>query len=382
MATRYGRIAGKRYDRPRGDIWLTILLITLTIIGLVYLYSATYQPPDPEAGQAYFYGITKYVWLQLAWLALGIGVFRLISRADLTVPPFHWAAIYLLIIGMLVLVILIGYTAGGSTRWLSLGAVRFQPSEFAKIGFVLVTAHIFTQPGGINWDRFWLAVGLLSGIIVLIILQPDLGTALVFVSILAIQLFLARNGWRFLVIFFIIVVLIAGFGWKFVLHDYQKERILGFVHPEEERRYDRDWQVNQAKIAIGSGGLFGKGLRQGTQTHGNFVPSDHTDFIFCVLAEESGFAGCSVVLILFMLLVLRITWVAQIAGTEYQRMIAYGISAIIFFQVLVNIGMNTGVLPVTGLPLPFFSYGGNSLLTMYLALGICQSIVKNRSRVG
>jgi rod shape determining protein RodA len=381
VSPRYGKLASSRSDTPKGDILISIYAILLTLIGLAYLYSATYVLPDAETGASPFLGISRFLVLQVVWFILGLAAYRVISRADFTVPPFHWLALYIPLIFLLLLTLLVGMVVGGSQRWIDLGFVRVQPSEYAKLGYALVVAHLFTQGGKLNWDRFWLAFGLLGVAAVLIFLQPDLGTALVFTAILAIQLFVSEKGKRFLLAFAFVLVTVAIVGWNFVLHDYQKERVMGFVSPSEEHKLDRDWQATQSSIAIGSGGLFGKGFRQGTQTHGGFVPSDHTDFIFSVIAEESGFVGSAMVILLFLLLIQRLIWVAEIAGNEYQRLIAYGISAIIFFQAMVNIGMNLGVMPITGIPLPFISYGGNSLLMLYISLGICQSIVRNRSRV-
>jgi rod shape determining protein RodA len=380
MCPRYGRRLTKRTGQQRGDRLLTICAVTLTLIGLAYLYSATYVLPDPETGYAPLFGISRYFVLQALWFVLGIAAYRVISRADLTSPPFHWLGIYAPVIAMLVLTLFIGFVAGGSRRWIDLGFIRMQPSEYAKLGYALVTAHLFSQGSGLNWDRFWVALGLLGGAAILIFLQPDLGTAMVFAAILSLQLYVAKNGRRFLVVFLLLMAFVALIGWNFVLHDYQKERIVGFVNPSEEHTLDRDWQATQASIAIGSGGVFGKGFRQGTQTHGGFVPSDHTDFIFTVVGEEAGFLGCTIVVALFMGLILRLIWVAEIAGTPYQRLIAYGVCAIVFFQAAVNIGMNAGAMPIAGIPLPFLSYGGNSLLMLYIALGICQSIVRNRTR--
>lgn len=381
MSPRYGKLASTRSDAPKGDILITIYAMLLSLIGLAYLYSATYVPPDAETGEGPLLGISRFLVLQIVWFIIGLVAYRIISRADFTVPPFHWLAIYLPIIFLLLLTLLVGMVVGGSQRWIDLGFIRVQPSEYAKLGYALVVAHLFTQSGKLNWDRFWLALGLLGGATILIFLQPDLGTALVFTAILAIQLFVSEKGRRFLVTFILALVALAFIGWNFILHDYQKERVLGFVNPSEEHKLDRDWQATQSSIAIGSGGLFGKGFRQGTQTHGGFVPSDHTDFIFSVIAEESGFVGSAIVILLFLLLIQRLIWIAELAGNDYQRLIAYGISAIVFFQAMVNIGMNVGVMPITGIPLPFISYGGNSLLMLFISLGICQSIVRNRGRV-
>ena len=381
MSPRYGKLVASRSDAPKGDMLITVYAVLLTLIGLAYLYSATYIPPDAETGQSPILGISRFLVLQIVWFIIGLAAYRVISRADFTVPPVHWLTIYLPVIIFLLLTLLFGMVVGGSQRWVDLGFVRVQPSEYAKLGYALVVAHLFTQKGKLNWDKFWIALGLFGAAAVLIFLQPDLGTAMVFSIILAVQLFVSEKGIKYLSTFALVLIVLAILGWNFILHDYQKERVMGFVSPSEEHKLDRDWQATQSSIAIGSGGLIGKGFRQGTQTHGGFVPSDHTDFIFSVIAEESGFVGSGIVILLFLLLIQRIIWVAEIAANEYQRLIAFGISAIIFFQAFVNIGMNLGVMPITGIPLPFISYGGNSLLMLYVSLGICQSIVRNRNRV-
>lgn len=378
MTRKFGR-SEKGAEKLKGDLWLNALVAALTIIGLVYLYSATYQPPDPDTGAGPFLGISRFLKLQLVWVVLSIAAYRIFSRADFTRPPVHWSAILIVMSALLILVIVLGHTAGGAQRWISLGLVRLQPSEWAKIGFLLIMSHIFTSPGGFTAGKFWTSLIVLLGTMILIINQPDLGTALVFIAIFVTLLFVSKEARRFLPAFIVIVALIAVPGW-FTLKDYQRERIISFVNPEADI-LGSGYNVHQAKIAVGSGGVFGKGLRQGTQVHGNFVPNDHTDFIFSVLAEEGGFLGSAFVIGLFMLVIVRLTRIGDTAGSEYQRLIAYGVSAMVFFQALVNISMNLGVLPVTGLPLPFFSYGGNSLLTMFIAIGICQSIYKNRTRI-
>lgn len=369
----------KQPEARPGDFWLIAIPVVLTVIGLIYLYSATYQAPDPESGAAPLLGMGRFFKLQVLWFLFGLGVYRLVSRADFTNPPFPWTAIYLPILALLIITIIAGHTAGGSERWINLGLLKMQPSEYAKIAFVLVLAQVFSGQGGVTGERFAGMLGLLGVTAALIVMQPDLGTAIVFFAIFSVILFLAQGGQRFLVAFLVVVMLIAVPGW-FLLHDYQRDRVLSFMNPEADIQ-GAGYNVYQSKIAIGSGGLTGAGLRQGTQTQGGFVPNDHTDFIFSVVGEEGGFVGGGMVILLFALLVLRLTWAGQVAANAYQQLIAYGVSAIIFFQAVVNIGMNMGVLPVTGIPLPFFSYGGNSLFTMYFAIGVCQSIVRNRFRV-
>ena len=359
------------------DFVLLFLTVALTVYGLIVIYSATHFLDSLE--DPFF-----YVRRQAAWMAMGLAGILFISLINY-VNLYYWARyIYLAAALLLILVLLFGRDGGsapGVDRWLSLGFIDIQPSEYAKPALIIMLAkYLANKQDGLN-SLLDLAPALLyTGFFMgLIFLQPDLGTSLVFVAVLLGCIYLAGVKFRHL-------ALIVGGGltciplfWYF-LEEYQRLRLLVFIDPDLDP-LGAGYQLMQSIIAVGSGGIDGKGIFDGSQVQGLFIPEQHTDFIFSVLAEELGFAGAAVLLVLFFLLIYRILWIGSQSKDKFGAYICCGVATMIIFQVIVNIGMTMGIMPVTGLPLPFMSYGGNALLATFLSIGLVLNVGMRRNRI-
>lgn len=356
--------------------------LAIPLVGLVVLYSAGY---DPEAS-----------WVLADWLPLelrsstfvrqflffGIGLVAMLVALSVPTQTLHRYSylIYGLCIVLLVGVLLFGVVSHGSRRWFSLGSVNFQPSELVKLGLVLGLARYLSKHPP-KQNCYSLLELFVPGIFValpvaLIIRQPDLGTALAvaFVGV-AMVLFMGVR-FKSLLILAVITSMALVPAW-YSLHDYQKRRIKVLLNPEQDPT-GSGWHITQSKIAVGSGELFGKGYLKGTQTQLEFLPERTTDFVFCVLAEETGFLGCVFVLMLYALLLYRILRVSIRSKDVYGALVCVGIAALIFFHMFVNVGMVIGLLPIVGLPLPLLSYGGSALLSNLFAGGVALGISMRR----
>ncbi len=357
------------------DWILTLLVLAICGMGLLAMYSATGGNSEK----------TGYLVRQSYWMLIGLGVI-------LTTLFLHyrtWAKLgiflHLAVIGLLVLVLLYGTGGPGSPveRWLKVGPIFVQPSEFSKFTLVLALSYHFRENGlirGRGWLH-WVAPALLIGVpFILIIRQPDLGTALLLLIISFPIIFLMGIRVRTLLIMGASALAILPLAWNYVLKPYQKDRVLTFLNPERDP-LGAGYHIIQSKIAVGSGQFWGKGVGAGTQGQLNFLPAHHTDFIFSVFSEEWGFSGAIVVLLLFMLLTL---WALSGVLQTRDRLGAIqtvGIVAIITSHVLINIGMTLGLMPVVGVPLPFFSYGGSSMLSMMFGIGLLLNIRMRRFEV-
>ena len=291
-------------------------------------------------------------------------------------------AVPIFIVGvvLLIAVALFGEVSKGARRWLHLGVVRIQPSEMMKIAMPLMLAWYFQKREGfLYWYDFAIAAILLGVPVLLIARQPDLGTSILVASAGAYVIYLAGLQWR--VIFALIIAGLASLPilWT-VMHDYQKQRVLTLLDPTSDP-LGKGFHIIQSTIAVGSGGIWGKGWMQGTQTHLEFIPERTTDFIFAVFAEEFGLLGAAALLTLYLALIARGFVIAAGAGTVFQRLLAGAISLGFFTYVFVNMGMVTGILPVVGVPLPMMSYGGTAVVTLGLGLGVLMSIQNNRKMV-
>jgi rod shape determining protein RodA len=360
------------------DKWYLLQVLAIPLFGLIVLYSAGYDRD---------YSFTLLSWpkiiirseaflKQLLFLLISCLVFvcgMMIPREWLK----RWSPLFYLIgLILLIAVAFFGVVVNGSRRWLALGSIRFQPAEPMKFTLVVVLATWIAKWAPIK-NKFNLKTLIIPTLIVvipmiLVIKQPDLGTALAMGAIGALMtLFI---GIQFRTLLLLVLLGTAGIipSWN-SLRPYQRNRIIALLNPESDPR-GTGYHINQSKIAVGSGQLFGKGYMQGTQSQLQFLPEHTTDFIFSVLAEEWGFVGCIVVLTLYLLLILRILFIANNAPDLFSLMIAVGIASILFFHVVVNIGMVLGVLPVVGIPLPLFSYGGSSFLFMAFCFGIVARI--------
>jgi rod shape determining protein RodA len=285
---------------------------------------------------------------------------------------------YLLGVLLLIAVALFGDVSKGARRWLNLGFTRIQPSEIMKIGMPLMLAWYFHQREQAMklWD-FAVAALLLLIPVALIVKQPDLGTAILVLTAGFYVIFFAGLSWR--ILFGLIVIALASMPviWQFMLHDYQKQRILTLLDPTSDP-LGKGFHIIQSTIAVGSGGLYGKGWMKGTQTHLEFVPERTTDFIFAVFSEEFGFMGNSVLIVLYTLLIARGLTIAAYAPTAFGRLLAGSVTMIYFTYAFVNMGMVTGILPVVGVPLPMMSYGGTAMVTLGLGAGILMAIQHQR----
>ncbi|HYH92735.1 MAG TPA: FtsW/RodA/SpoVE family cell cycle protein, partial [Candidatus Saccharimonadales bacterium] len=279
------------------------------------------------------------------------------------------------------LTLAIGSGVGGSARWISIGPLTFQFSEIAKILMIIVLAQYLSSRQG-SLDRLTTIIGaclLVGPPLALVMLQPDLGTSLVFGSILAGMLWMSGASMKWLALLAAGVVAMVPVAWTYILRDYQKLRLTSFLNPTPDTQ-GAGYQLYQSQIAVGSGGWMGKGLTNGTQAQGDFLPVQTTDFVFSVLAEELGFIGGIGLFALFTLLIWRVLMAGWRSRDPFGTMFAAGVASMILFQLIVNVGMVIGIMPITGIPLPFVTHGGASLVSMAVGLGILQSINIRQTR--
>jgi rod shape determining protein RodA len=357
------------------DLQLTIYAVLLAALGLVMAYTNSV-----EDGSSVLAGGSTFL-RGLMWAAIAIVVFALATAFDYKwLKTLAWP-IYFANIGLLGVTLVIGSGVGGSARWVSVGPFTFQFSELAKILTIVVLAnYLSARQGRLNSLASILGACVLVGPAwILVMLQPDLGTSLVFAAVLGGMLFLSGASLRWL------GVLVAGagaavpFAWTHVLHDYQRERLLSFLSPTPDIQ-GAGYQLYQSLIAVGSGGWTGKGLTNGTQNQLNFLPVQTTDFVFAILAEELGLLGGIVLFALFAALIWRVLLCGWRSRDPFGLVFATGLATMILFQVIVNIGMVIGVMPITGIPLPFVTHGGASLISLALGLGVLQSINIRQAR--
>ncbi|MEO1131711.1 MAG: rod shape-determining protein RodA [Cyanobacteria bacterium J06639_1] len=406
-----------RQDWKDFDLVLLLLVVGLVSIGILSIYSTRTQ--------------SSYWMQQSVMAAMGLGIVAIVSRIpyDLWLR-WHWVT-YGITIALLVSVMVVGVSGGGAERWIMVAGFKVQPSEFAKIGAIISLAAVLHHLPIRYFTQIGVVVALLAPPWLLIFLQPNLGTALVFVAIAAGMTFWggARGSWLLLMLspavaavlyaiylntelewmlwawlfwamamgalavwqfpwrragllIFGLANLLAGqlgqLGWS-ILKPYQRDRLIVFLNPEADP-LGSGYHLIQSKIAIGAGGLTGRGYLQGTQTQLDFIPEQHTDFIFAGVGEEWGFIGSAVVILLYWLLFLRLIVIAQSARDRFGSLIAVGVFSMLIFQTVVNLGMTIGLAPITGLPLPFMSYGRSALLTNFIAMGLVESVAKHRER--
>lgn len=348
----------------RVDLPLLAGLITAAMLSLFVLYSASGQSPQLVVDQA---------------VRMGVGFAAMLVIAQIPPDWLRMIAPWLFALGvvLLLLVIWVGHEAMGAQRWLDLGLVRFQPSEIMKLAVPLtVAAYFHERPLPPRSIPTLTAFILIAVPCVLVAMQPDLGTALLIVAAGGFVLFLAGLRWRVIVLLLLLAASAAPLLW-FNMHEYQQERVLTFLNPAGDPA-GAGYHIAQSKIAIGSGGLFGKGWLNGSQAHLNFLPESDTDFVFAVFAEETGFMGVLALLAIYAFLVLRGLHIAARSQDTFQRLVAGGLSLTFFTYVFVNIGMVVGLLPVVGVPLPLISYGGTSMVIILLAFGMLMSIHTHR----
>lgn len=351
---------------------LLVPVVLLGLVGLLALYSASAS--DPSAFQR------ALCMKQGARIGGGLMLVLICLLFNYKTLDSWAAGIYLLSVGLLVGVIFFGKEAGGAQRWLTLGPVTIQPSEFAKLAVVVVLAKYYARNATL--EGFTLRT-LIAPIVLtlipclLIIKQPDLGTAILVMMIAGFMTVFVKIKKRTLSILAGVPIVLFPFAWFFGFKEYQRQRILTFLDPQRDP-LGSGYHIIQSKIAIGSGMITGKGFMQGTQNALAFLPEQHTDFILSVLAEEWGFVGGAVVLFLYLLVLIWAISIAYQCRDDFGIILATGITAMIFWQVFVNIGMVMGLMPVVGVPLPLISYGGSSVITFMLGIGILLNISRKR----
>jgi rod shape determining protein RodA len=351
--------------------WVLLALVLMIVgMGIVNLYSAGF---NRQVGE------TSLYVKQLYWLAVGLGLLCLTLLVDYRHLEKLSYPLYILSILLLVGVMFGGKMVYGSRRWLALGPFSFQPSELAKIAIILVLATYFHRRPILEAMR--LKDLIVPGILVLIpaaliIKQPDLGSGMLLVLVAASIILFVGVNWRTLMSCALTMVLLSPLIWHF-LKDYQRQRVLTFLNPEKDP-LGAGYHILQSMIAVGSGQFWGKGFLQGTQSQLYFLPEQHTDFVFSVFAEEWGFVGSAVLLLLFTGLALWGLSVARDCKERFGHLLALGVTALIFWQIFINLCMVTGFLPVVGIPLPLFSYGGSSLVTTLLGVGFLLNIRMRR----
>ena len=348
--------------------WPFLLLITaIALVGAAALYSVAGGALEPWASR------------HVVRFCFGLALLFAVAFSDIRWWLRGAYPLYLVALLLMIAVPLIGVESGGARRWLGYGEFTFQPSEMMKIALVLALARYY------QWlppEKVWRPDALLPPVLMiglptlLALAQPDLGTAALFAVIGCGLLFLAGVSWLYFVAGIVGIVVALPHAWE-ALHDYQRERVLTFIDPERDP-LGSGYHILQSKIAIGSGGLAGKGFMQGTQAQLNFLPEKHTDFIFTMFAEEMGFIGAVTLLALYLLALLFITYMALRCRSTFARLVAAGMGLCLFTYVFINVAMVTGLVPVVGVPLPLVSYGGTSMLTMIVGLGFVLNAHVNR----
>lgn len=352
----------KRFDKP-----LFISTVAVFLIGLFMIYSAS---------SSYF--SSNVIVRQLVWMSLGL--LLLICVVFIDYQRFIDVAylLYGINIFLLIIVLFLGETRGGAHRWLNLGFFNFQPSELAKITLVLALSSFIgkRKRETAKLNLFLGSLALVLPVFILVLIEPDLGTAMLFIPIALSMLFIAGINVRYILGTLFLGFISLPFFWQ-ILRDYQKQRLLVFINPNVDP-LGSGYTIIQSKIAIGSGGIFGKGWLSGTQSQLNFLPERHTDFIFSVVGEEWGFVGALLLIMLYALIVYRGIKIIETTPDIFGRLIATGFITIFSLQVFINIGMTIGFFPIVGLTLPLISYGGSSLITTLIYIGLLLNISMRR----
>ncbi len=355
----------------RFDYLLTVAALALVGVGLVLIYSGSLSFYDGPLTS-----FSSPVFKQVVFACVGIAAMLVVSKIDYHYLTHYAWLLYGLGILSLIAILAIGQTAYGSTRWFDLGPIQLQPSEFAKLATILALARFFSEHGGDARDLRTLLISLVivAPVAGLVFIQPDLGTSIVFFAIWIGIVVVAGANRSHLFVMAALFIAVLPFLWTFGIAEYQVGRVAVLVDSQEDPLGD-GYNVNQSKIAVGSGQWFGKGFTNGDQTQLGYLKVATKDFIFSLLSEEFGFVGCVTVMGLFVLLLMRGVRAAQIAGDTAGQLVAVGIVMLIMMQTVINIAVNLSVFPVTGIPLPFISQGGSSLVSIFISLGILQSIV-------
>jgi len=346
------------------------MVLMLCTVSVFEVYSATLH--------------TKFIGFhtkQIFWILGGLVAMFILSKVDYhkLIDWTPWA--YGVCVAALVVVLAVGQKVLGARRWIKVGHMQFQPSEWVKLVLILAVARYFANLGGrsLTWKEIFKAFALVGVPMLLVLKQPDLGTTLIYTPILIAGLFLGGINFRQAVILSTCALALIGVAWGSgkVLKPYQKARLTSFLNPDNDPK-GSGYQIRQSLIAVGAGGIWGQGQNKGTQTQGDFLPIPYTDFIFAAFSEEHGFVGAIFVLLLYFFILMRLIQNAQTAADLSGSLIIMGIVAVLTFQIAVNVGMVIGFMPVTGIPLPLMSYGGSSVLFTFLALGVAMNVRMRR----
>ncbi len=353
------------FSRSIRDLDWSLVIITLLLCGLgvLQIYSAT--------------ALTKWQdawWKQLIWIATGLVMMWVVAQLDYHTLLSRVFFLYAAVVGLLIVTALFGNKVFGSTRWIHVGGFTLQTSEFVKIVLILLAAKFLSdlRVDKLKWEEIAKLAGLVAVPMLLVMKQPDLGTSLTFLPILICGVLMAGVRWKHLLIMAGVLLVAAPIGYHF-LKPYQKDRLVSFINPDRDPK-GSGFQVIQSKIAVGNGGIWGRGAKESSQTHLGFLPVPHTDFIFSSFAEEHGFAGIMIALVLYFLLIMQVVQNAQTATDRAGLYICMGVAALLLFHVLVNVGMVVGRMPVTGIPLPLMSSGGSNTWSVFLMLGLVNSV--------
>ena len=355
------------------DYMLLILVGILVLIGVIGIYSAGLNSTSSS---------TEYL-KQLMWVGISIVAMFVVWMLDYNLTGA--TSYFLFPIFLIVLVVVLFMPEiNGASSWFFIGDVQIQPSEFMKVIYILILAKVIERIAKnkeeINkWYNLLIVLAMFIVPVGLIMLQPDLGTAIVFASITFFMLFKSGISYKYILALILLAIILIPVIYLFVLSDYQQERILVFFNPEREP-LGSGYNAIQSKIAVGSGMLFGTGLGKGTQTQWGYLPVKSSDFIFSVISEEMGFVISMLIVVCYIILLFRILNAVDSAKDKYGSLVAIGIFGMFFFHFLENIGMTIGLMPITGIPLPFVSYGGSNMLTNFIALGLLLSITGSRQK--
>ncbi|MDD2766140.1 MAG: rod shape-determining protein RodA [Candidatus Moranbacteria bacterium] len=348
------------------DFVLIAVTLLLVAVSLLTLYSLSVTSD------------ADYFTKQLIFSVIGFSVLSFVAFFDYRHIQKYSTLFYFGTLFVLSSVLILGTTVRGTAGWISFGIFQVQPVEFSKITLIIFLASFISKKKSElgEWARVIASLVLSAILIFLVLKQPDLGSSIVLASIWIGMILSSGLRMKHLIVLFVLGMMLIGGSW-FALADYQKDRINNFIHPESDPK-GSGYNVLQSIVAVGSGGLFGKGIGHGSQSQLNFLPEKHTDFIFAVIAEELGLIGSFFVISLYLVLLYRIKRIGDMASDNFGYLIAVGVLVMLFVQIVINIGMNIGLLPVTGLPAPLVSYGGSSLVTTLLALGLLLNIYQKR----
>ncbi|MFL6415829.1 MAG: rod shape-determining protein RodA [Bryobacteraceae bacterium] len=342
---------------------LVIVSLAICALGVLQIYSATLATKWEDAW-----------WKQIVWVATGVVMMWVVSVIDYHFLLGRVFYLYAAAVALLVITAMLGNKVFGSTRWIRIGGFTLQTSEFVKIVLVLLVARYLAgiKSNSLDWNHLGKLAAFVGVPMLLVMKQPDLGTSLTYIPILVCGIVMSGLRWKYLLTILGILVVTLPIGY-YLLKPYQKDRLVSFIYPDRDPK-GTGFQVIQSRIAVGNGGMWGRGAKESSQTHLGFLPVPHTDFIFSSFAEEHGFVGIVIALVLYFLLIMQVVQNAQTATDRAGLYVCMGVAALLLFHVLVNVGMVVGRMPITGIPLPLMSSGGSNTWSVFLMLGLVNSV--------